>query len=252
MTENNLEQFARTELMLGKAGLQKLQNSFVVVVGIGAVGGYAVEGLARAGVGKIRVVDFDEVAISNINRQLLATHSTIGKSKAELARDRVLDINPNCNVEAVKKFMHVETADEILAGEPDFVVDAIDSLNPKVELLVACDRLQLPVISSMGAALRNDFTKIKIGKLAKTYNCPLARRVRKYLKKRNVSMKIPCIYSTEPVAEKVNESILPDEKSEDNAYDRGRKRRTLGSMPTITGIFGLAIANYIINTLTED
>ena len=245
-------QFARTELMLGSDALKKIHNSFVVIVGLGAVGGYALEGLARAGVGKIKLIDFDQVGVSNINRQLLATHSTVGKSKVALAKNRVQDIYPDCEVEACEQFFHSDTADDILANSPDLVIDAIDSLNPKVELLAACNRLNLPVISSMGAALRSDFSKIKFGKLKKTINCPLARLVRKYLKKRNVSLNIPCVFSTEQVREKTADSILPREQSEDNAYDRGRKRQTLGSLPTITGIFGLLIANEAIKKLASN
>ena len=244
-------QFTRTELMIGSDALKKLHNSYVVIVGLGAVGGYALEGLARAGVGKIKLVDFDQVGISNINRQLLATHSTIGKSKVTLAKNRVEDIFPGCNVEACEQFFHADTADELLANQPDLVIDAIDSLNPKVELLAACDRLNIPVISSMGAALRSDFSKIQFGKLKKTVNCPLARLVRKYLKKRKVSLNIPCVFSTEMVHEKTDQSILPKDQSEDNAYDRGRKRQTLGSLPTITGIFGLLIANEAIKKLAN-
>ncbi|MDD3865967.1 MAG: ThiF family adenylyltransferase, partial [Candidatus Izemoplasmatales bacterium] len=141
-------------MLLGEPAMQCLGDSHVVVVGLGAVGGYALEGLARAGVGNLRLVDFDVVSPTNINRQLLALDSTIGQPKVELAAARVKDINPDCNVEPMRTFLHTDTLDEILAGRIDMVIDAIDALLPKVELIAACVERKIPIISSMGAALR--------------------------------------------------------------------------------------------------
>jgi len=148
------ERFSRIERMIGGDGLRRLEKAFVVVVGLGAVGSYAVEGLARAGIGRLRLVDFDVIRPSNINRQLCALDSTVGMAKVEVARRRVNDINPACQVDVRRCFVHCDTMDQVLAGPPDLVVDAIDSLGPKVELLAAMQERRIPVVSSMGAACR--------------------------------------------------------------------------------------------------
>lgn len=240
------EQFQRIELLMGEEGMARLQAAQVVVVGLGAVGSYATEALARAGVGRLRLVDFDIVTESNLNRQLYALHSTIGQPKAELARARVLDINPDCQVEALRLFVHEDTMDQVLAGPPDLVIDAIDSYNPKLALLCALATRGLPAVSSMGAALRTDTRQIRIGRIADTRICPLARRLRKGLRHRGVAAEIPCVYSDEPVdSSRIEE---PDE-TETRVVDRGRRRRAMGSLPTMTGIFGLTVANLALQRL---
>jgi tRNA threonylcarbamoyladenosine dehydratase len=249
------EQFSRIERMIGPEGLRVLQQSFVAVVGLGAVGSYVVEGLARAGVGRLRLVDFDEVRPSNLNRQLYALQSTLGHPKCEIAHRRVMDINPACRVEALRVFVHTETLDQVLAGPPDLVIDAIDSLAPKIELLAALRTCGLPMISCMGAALRTDPTSVRVGPLAKVHHCPLAQRVRKKLRLREVPIDFSCVYSIEPVhhlpadartSEKQNEN-----ESEEDTFARGRKRTTLGSLPTLTGIFGLTAANAALRLLLK-
>jgi tRNA threonylcarbamoyladenosine dehydratase len=235
--------FARIERLIGAAGLRRLAGCRVAVVGLGAVGSYAVEGLARAGVGALRLVDHDEVRPTNLNRQLLALESTLGQPKVEAGRRRVLEINPACRVEALRTFVHVETLDAVLAGPPDLVVDAIDSMTPKVALLAAAVERRIPVISAMGAALRTDPTCVRVGPLSKCERCPLAATVRKQLRRRGVPVDFPCVYSVEPVAGAIAGAIDRDGAEGEEILERGRPRRALGSLPTLTGIFGLVAAN---------
>lgn len=238
-----MERFLRSKLLIGDDKFAKLQSSTVTVVGLGAVGSYAVEALARSGVGNLRLIDFDKVDITNINRQLYALESTIGLSKAELAKKRVLDINPNINVEIIESFVNTDTIDTVLDNSPDIVVDAIDTLNPKVQLLTEVYKRSIPVISSMGAGLKTDLTKIKYGDIFKTEGCSLARFVRKRLRRQGISSGIKCVYSTQ-------NNIDALIKAEDNG-EGARVRNTLGSFPTVTGIFGLSVAHYTIEHLCE-
>jgi tRNA threonylcarbamoyladenosine dehydratase len=241
--------FRRIELMLGAEACERLRNSCAMVVGLGAVGSYVVEGLARAGVGRIRVIDFDSIAPSNINRQLYALESTIGRPKCEVARERILDINSACKVEAIHGFVDTDTLKDYLADRPDIVIDAIDSLNPKAQLLTAVRTAEIPLISCLGAALRTDPTFIRTGPLSDAQGCPLGSRVRKYLRRRDVPLDFMCVYSEEPLPNPLPiapPSTAPDEK---RLVDRGMPRNTLGSLPTITGIFGLTAANLAIRML---
>ncbi|MCL2701442.1 MAG: tRNA threonylcarbamoyladenosine dehydratase [Phycisphaerae bacterium] len=241
-------QFSRLERMIGTAGLARLRRARVVVAGLGAVGGYAVEALARFGVGRLRVVDFDRVRPSNLNRQLLALHSTVGQSKAQLAAARARDINPACDVEPLELFIHADTMDQVLAGDVDLVIDAIDSFSPKLELLAAVLTKNLPAISCMGAALRTDPTAVRVGPLEHTIHCPLARRMRKALRKRNLPLSLPCVHSIEPV-DHLPPAAGVDGDDDQETYTRGRLRRSLGSLPTLTGIFGLTLANEAVRML---
>ncbi len=238
-----MDRFLRTELLLGGEALEKLSRASVVVAGLGAVGGYAVEALARAGVGKLRLADMDVLKKSNINRQLYALESTLGCSKADEAARRVHDINPDCEVTPLKEFVHRDTMDSILEDPVDFVIDALDSLNPKIELLTACYSQRIPVVSSMGAALRTDVTKIRSGDIFDTYSCPLAKIVRKRLRNRKVGRGILCVFSTEHTDFQYGEPVR-------DSYKRGRDRRVLGSLPTIPGIYGLMLAHFVIQRLT--
>ncbi|MBN2453112.1 MAG: tRNA threonylcarbamoyladenosine dehydratase [Candidatus Omnitrophica bacterium] len=239
-------QFFCIELLLGCEKLKKLRDSSVTVIGLGAVGGYCVEALARAGIGRMRLVDFDSIKATNMNRHILALKSTIGRPKALLARKRVLAINPLCEAEALNIFASEETLDAILGNNPDLVIDAIDSLNPKAQLLKACRKKGIPVISSMGAATRTDPLAVRIGDLFDTTHCPLAKRLRMKLKKEDIGRGITCVYS----AERRNLSAIgEDSLSGEDDYRRGRKRSKLGSLPTITAIFGLTIAHKAIEIL---
>ncbi len=241
------ERLKRTRLLLGADAMDRLKQAHVVVVGLGAVGGYALEGLVRSGIGQLTLVDFDVVAESNINRQILASSDTIGIPKVEVARKRVLSINPDCQVELMRGFLDEAMAEQLSALKPDYLVDAIDALNSKVNLLVCCTEHQTPVVSSMGAALRRDPQKVRIGKLMDIHHCPLGKTVRQRMRRRVVNIDwVDCVYSAEPLP-----SPLPLAEPEPNPEDRGRLRNTLGSMSTITGIFGLTIANQVILQITS-
>jgi tRNA A37 threonylcarbamoyladenosine dehydratase len=244
MTE---DRFRRIELMLGPERFRRLQESRVTVVGLGAVGSYAVEGLARAGIGSLRLVDFDVIAPSNINRQLYALESTVGRPKCEVARERVLDINPSCAVEAIRGFVDAESV-EVLIGRPDLVIDAIDSLNPKTELVAAVRRMDIPLISCLGAALRTDPTCVRIAPLEEVRGCPLGRKLRKRLQRRGVSLDFPCVFSEEPLPEPLP---IESPSGSETELERGRARNVLGSLPTLTGIFGLVAANLAIRILSD-
>lgn len=246
-----MDRFKRTQRLLGEKRFQLLQSKMVTVVGLGAVGGYVVEGLVRAGVNHLRVVDFDTIQPSNLNRQILALETTLGRPKAEIARERVLAINSDCRIESLQLFAGDDTLDQILDPEPDLLIDAIDSLNPKTQLLHEAYLRKIPTISSMGAALRTDPMMIRSGDLFSSSNCPLAKHLRKRLRRRGVGEGISCVYSVEKID---FEYQLPEEeiKVGDTPYaERGRQRNILGSLPTITGIFGLTIANQAIMRLSQ-
>lgn len=243
------DRFRRTQLMLGEDAWERLRGSYVTVIGLGAVGSYALEALTRAGVGRLKIVDFDCVNPSNINRQLLAMSSTIGRPKCEVARERVLDINPDCNVEALKSFVGGESVMEILGDGPDLVIDAIDALLPKVDLLATARSNGQPIISCLGAALRFDPSRVEVSTIEKAYGCPLGRHVRTRLRRRGVPVDIPCIYSSEPLPNPLPVAPPATITDEDLGVVRGRARNTLGSLPTITGIFGLTAANLAIKML---
>ncbi len=244
MTNNR---FVRTQMLLGEQAMKNLAKTKIMLIGLGAVGGYVLEGLARAGVGNFVLVDFDSFEESNINRQILATTETLGQKKIEVAKNRVLSINPKANVKTRDIFVNAETIEDLLACKPDFVIDAIDALNPKCDLIQALYIKQLPFISSMGAALKTDVNKIRYGNLSNSKNCSLAKFVRKRLRKRGIDIaKIKCVWSDELVD-------LPDTALDMpvNVSEMGRVRHTLGSLPTITAIFGLVIANQTILELSS-
>ncbi|MGH0052885.1 MAG: tRNA threonylcarbamoyladenosine dehydratase [Sphaerochaetaceae bacterium] len=247
------EQFLRITRLLGEEPVERLHEKKVVVVGLGAVGGMALESLVRSGVGNLRIVDFDTVGITNLNRQILATHETVGEPKTEVARRRILAINPDCNIEVLPLFVQQETLDEILSGPIDLVVDAIDSLGPKCALLEAAYKRDIPIVSSMGAALRRDPFLVRKADLMDTYGCPLARQIRTNLRKRDVGYGIEVIFSPELVR-----YTYKDPEEEEHAdfneqiSSRGRKRNVLGSLPTVTGIFGQNLAHLALSTLLNE
>lgn len=247
-----MERFSRILRLLGDTRFQRLQEKKVTVVGLGAVGGYVVEGLARAGINSLRLVDYDTIQPTNLNRQILALESTLGRLKAEAARERVLQINPRCKVEALPIFASEETLDEILSPAPDLLIDAIDSLNPKVQLLAGAYERRIPTLSSMGAALRTDPTRIRLADIFDTDNCPLARLVRKRLRRRNIGRGIRCIYSNEKVDFDYAQANEEEQVGETPYSERGRERNVLGSLPTVTGIFGLILANEAIMQLSSE
>ena len=241
------DRLSRMRLMVGEKALKKLKKAHVMVVGCGAVGSYAIEALVRAGIGRLTLVDFDKVSVTNINRQLFALSSTVGKKKVDVAKARVLDIAKDIKVDVLDMMVNAETLPELLQIKPDFVVDAIDSLNPKCCLIEALVKAGVPFVSSMGAALKTDPTKIQVVKMKKTLNCPLAFFVRKRLRKRGVTMDFPVVYSPELTQDKTKLQ-LPEEANQAS----GRVRHEMGSFPTITGIFGLMCAHVVIQNLTKE
>jgi tRNA A37 threonylcarbamoyladenosine dehydratase len=234
-------------MLLGSESFQRLTESHVAVVGLGAVGGYALEAMVRSGVGRLTVVDFDTVQPTNINRQIFALESTIGTTKVIAAAERISDINPACQVEPLELFVDEDSVEQVFSRQPDIVVDAIDSLNPKVQLLRSCYQRGFPVFSSMGAALRTDPLAVRVGDLSESNHCPLAKRIRKRLRKDQIVSGITCVYSTERVDFDYTRKVDPVQI--ESGSDRGRSRNTLGSLPTITAIFGLVLANEVIKKL---
>ena len=223
---------ARTEILVGKDGVDRLKNASVILCGCGAVGGYAFEGLVRAGIGRIRVVDKDDFSESNLNRQILATRDTIGVKKVEAARMRALSINPDVKIETMDVLVSEETVPEILDGDFDVLVDAIDTMKMKVCLLQAASGAGIRTFSSMGAALHMDAGAVRIAPIMKSKVCPVASRVRSSLRGYDTS-RMTCVYSEErPLA-------VPDSRDEHG-------KSVLGSMPTVPAIFGMTLANEAI------
>lgn len=242
--------FGRTELLIGEKGLQRLQGARVALFGLGGVGSYVAEALVRSGIGFLRIVDFDHVGASNFNRQLYALRTTLGRAKVTVAEERLLDINPELILDTREAFFHADSADELLATPLDFVVDAIDSLGPKCELIAQCVERGIPVVSAMGAAARTDPTALRYGTIWETLACPLARKVRQTLRRRGITADVPVVYSVEPP----HDTYDPDELGEqaEISYDRGRKRRVLPSMGMLPGIVGLMVANYVVQRLVME
>lgn len=239
--------FARTEQLLGEDGYARLTQARVAVFGLGGVGSFAVEALARAGVGHLRVVDHDVVNPSNLNRQLFALRSTLGTPKVEVARARILDINPEAEVDARHRFINNDSVAELLEPQPDVVVDAIDSLNAKAGLLEAAHRLGLPTVSAMGAGgkLRGDL--IQVGDLEDTWNCPLARLIRKRLHARGIHRGITCVFSPEPC----RNDLKPNPVDIDAHVGPGRKRTPLGTVSYMPALVGLRVAEEVLRKLLE-
>lgn len=241
-----MEQFLRTELLLGKEKTEKIFKSKVAVIGLGAVGSFCTEALARIGVGNLKLVDFDKVQITNLNRQLYALHSTIGQKKVDLAQARVLDINPKCNIETLEVFVNTDTFEQIFKNDVDFVIDAIDSYNPKLRLIEYCYKNNIKTISSMGAALKTDPFSIKYADLFDTHHCKLAERLRGDLRKLGISKGVPCVFSEQ--SPQIKPIPLPEEENQNFGKNGGPK--ILGSSPIITGIFGLLLANKAIELIS--
>ena len=227
----------RTSLLVGEDGIEKLKNSNVIIFGVGGVGSFAAEAIARAGVGNLTIVDFDEVDITNINRQLPALHSTVGKSKVVVMKDRILDINPNINLKAVKNLYNAETSDEILCEDYDYVVDAIDMVSSKIKLIETCNQKGLNIISSMGMGNKLDPTKIVVTDIHKTTMCPLAKVMRKELRDRKIK-KLKVVYSTEQPVELKNKIM-------------NGKKVTPGSISFVPSVGGLILASVVVNDLVK-
>ncbi|SHJ62823.1 tRNA A37 threonylcarbamoyladenosine dehydratase [Geosporobacter subterraneus DSM 17957] len=246
-----LHAFSRTELVIGTDNLEKLKNAKVAVFGIGGVGTYAVEGLARSGVGKFVLVDDDDICLTNINRQIHAMRSTIGKPKVEMMKARVLDINPRAEVETYKMLYNAETAEQLLAADYDYVVDAIDMVSAKLDLVERCSKMKLPIISSMGAGNKLDPTRFEVTDIFKTTICPLAKVMRKELRKRGVE-KLKVVYSKEePIEPK---AISSDCKTDCICPNKDRtctvRHQIPGSVAFVPSVAGLIIASVVVKDLT--
>ena len=233
-----LDQFSRTELLLGKAAVEHLSTCRVAVFGIGGVGGYVCEALARSGVGAFDLIDNDKVCLSNINRQIIATTKTVGEYKTDVMKDRILDINPDAEVNTYKCFFLPENASDFPFDKYDYVVDAIDTVTAKIELVMQCQKTGVPIISSMGAGNKLDPTQFRVADIYKTKMDPLAKVMRRELKKRGVT-KLKVVYSEE-------EPISP---AESEPQSNGR-RSTPGSTAFVPSVAGLIIASEVIKDLT--
>jgi len=237
--------FSRTEILIGKEGVERLARAKVAVFGLGGVGGYAVEAFARAGIGTIRLVDCDVVELSNLNRQILAVEGTLGMPKVDVAACRILEINPAANVEAVRETITRENAAGLIPADLEYAVDAIDSVDAKVHLIVALIKKDVRFVSCMGAGSRLRPTAIKIDDISRTKYCPLARVVRQRLRKFGVHEGVRCIYSEE----NLNPAVEAEPSPEHLDAKPVRKRRIQGSISFIPGIIGLAAAGAIINDI---
>lgn len=240
MQKNWLE---RTELLIKEDGTKKLQNANLLIVGLGGVGSFAAEFLARAGVGKITIVDGDIVDITNINRQLPALHSTIGKSKVDLVGDRLLDINPNLELIKINEFLNPDRMEEVIDSQKfNYILDCIDSVTPKITLIKMAKRKRIKIVSCMGAGGKMDPAKVMVRDISKTYNCFLAKTVRKRLKKEKINKGIRCVFSNE----------IQNEDSLKMTDGSNYKRSFYGTISYIPALFGLYAASEVISYLMKD
>ncbi len=235
---------SRSALLLGENGINQLRQAKVCVIGLGGVGSYAVEALARAGIGHFILIDFDLVGETNLNRQLLALRSTLGLPKVDGARQRILDINPDAEIICHQEFLDADNRAEQLAGA-DFFIDAIDSLGPKIGLLEHAVRAGLKLVSVMGAGNRLDPARVQLSSIKTSHNCPLARRVRKFLGRRGIKADFPCVWSSELPLSPDEDEAVPDEI----ILQRGRQRKTLGSVSYLPAIMGMFAASWVIREI---
>lgn len=240
-----MNEFSRTELLIGQAALEKLQNSRVAIFGVGGVGGYVCEALVRSGVGHFDLIDNDTVSLTNINRQIIALHSTIGKLKVDVMKERMLDINPDVDVSVHPCFYLPETADQFDFSNYDYVVDAIDTVTGKIEIIVQADAHQVPVISSMGAGNKLNPAMMEVSDIYKTSVCPLARVMRRELKKRHIKH-CKVVYSKEKAIQPSQASL---EKYVADSEENFTKKSTPGSTAFVPSVAGLILASEVIKDL---
>ncbi len=232
---------SRTRLLMGDTAMERLSQAHVMVVGVGGVGAYAAEMIARAGVGKLTIIDADTVSASNINRQLVALHSTVGMPKVEVLGRRFMDINPDLQLTALHQFVETNAIAQLFENQSiDFVIDAIDTLAPKIALITHCLRNKIKIISSMGAGGRKDPSAIKIADIADTYHCALAKAVRLQLRKAGISKGLKVVFSTEQADR--NAVITVEERN---------KKSTVGTVSYLPTLFGCYLAAHVIEKLTD-
>ncbi len=240
MSEDRTGWQQRTELLLGKEKMERLRRAHVLVVGLGGVGAYAAEMLCRAGVGQMTIVDADTVQPTNINRQLPALHSTLGKPKAEVLAERFRDINPDLQLRVLSLYLKDEAIPELLDNNRfDFIVDAIDTVSPKCYLIYHALRRGIKIVCSMGAGAKRDITQIRFADLGETYHCGLSKAVRKRLQKMGVKRKVPVVFSTEQADP--NAVVLVDNEQ--------NKKSTTGTVSYMPAVFGCYLAEYVIRKL---
>ena len=249
-----LNQYSRTELLFGKEAMEKLWNSRVAVFGIGGVGGYAVEALVRSGIGAIDLIDDDKVCLTNINRQIYATRKTVGQYKVDIAEERIKDINPNITVYKHQAFYTPETADQFNFKDYDYVIDAIDTVTGKIELVLQAQKAGVPIISSMGAGNKLNPTAFEVADIYKTSVCPLAKVMRKELKKRNVpSLKV--VYSKEPAMTPIDDMAISCRAHcicpPGTARKCTQRRQVPGSNAFVPSVVGLILAGEVLKDLIK-
>ena len=247
-----LTQFSRTELLLGKEAMEKLKNAKVAVFGIGGVGGYVCEALVRSGVGAFDLIDDDKVCLTNLNRQIIATRKTIGKYKTDVMKDRILGINPDARVEVHKCFFLPENADEFPFEEYDYIVDAVDTVTAKISLVMKAQEMNVPIISSMGAGNKLDASQFRVADIYKTKVCPLAKVMRRELKKRGVK-KLKVVYSEEQPTRPVEDMAISCRTNcicPPGAAHKCTERRDIpGSVAFVPSVAGLIIAGEVVKDL---
>ena len=235
------DQHSRTVLLLGEEKFKKLQKSHVLIIGLGGVGGYAAEQLARAGIGKLSLIDADAINESNINRQIIALHSTIGKNKTDVLKERLIDINPKIKILSSKLFITFENIRKLIQNiKPDYVIDAVDTLMPKVNLIRTCLEQDILLVSSMGAGGRLKAENVHIADISETYNCGLARMLRKRLHKFNIRTGFKAVFSSE----KVSRNVIIEEKSKN-------KITNVGTISYVPAIFGMFCTSVVIQDLID-
>lgn len=237
------EKFSRTAMLLGEDALERLAEKRVAVFGIGGVGGYVVEALVRSGIGAVDIIDKDEVSESNINRQIIATVKTIGQKKVDVMEQRIADVNPACRVKKYDCFYLPQTADQFDFSQYDYVVDAVDTVTAKLEIIARAKAARVPVISSMGAGNKLDPTRFAVADISKTSVCPLARVMRRELKKRGIS-DVKVVYSTEEAISVAGADLLPEQ-------EKDTRRAVPGSIAFVPSVAGLILAGEVIKDLAE-
>ena len=236
------EWLQRTELLVKEEGIERLQSANILIVGLGGVGSFAAEFLVRSGIGNLTIVDGDTVDITNINRQLPALNSTIGKNKTDVVAERILDINPKLNLKKINEFLEPERMEKILTQEKfDYVLDCIDSLSPKLALIITCKRKKIKLVSAMGAGGKTDPSKVMVRDISKTNNCFLAKQIRKKLKKEQIHKGFRCVFSTE----------IQDENSLKMTDGSNYKKSFYGTISYMPAIFGLYAAAEVIRFLLK-
>ena len=248
-----INEFSRTEMLIGQEGLMSLKNAAVAVFGVGGVGSHAIEALARCGVGRLVLIDNDTVSLTNINRQIIATRSSVGKYKVDVAKERILEINPDAVVHTYKMFYMPDTAEQFDFSQYDYVVDAIDTVTGKIELVMQAQKSNTPIISCMGAGNKMDASAFEVADIYKTSGCPLARVMRRELKKRRVRH-LKVVYSKEPAMTPVDEMAISCKTNcicpPGTARKCTQRRQVPGSNAFVPAVAGLIVAGEIVRDLT--